>query len=346
MFRIFARERTAGSTKSSSPPTSRTYEEQVAQQIAQYAETVNIHELPESFHFWSHNYIRPGMEAVFGTSSVTGIYVDACKSVSDGTCKILSIGCGDGSVEMDVAKELIAGGFSDFVITGVDLSPILLQRFRDKVSSTNLGKHFEIVEQDLNDIRLPGSFDVVMANHALHHIVELEKLFAYAFEHMRDDGIFVTNDMIGRNGHMRWPETRRVLELFWPLLKPQQRYHAQLRRLEEQFMDHDCSTEGFEGIRAQDILPLMLHVFHPYKFLGVGGFIDAVVDRSFGHGFDMNNENDKAMIRCIAEINDLLLDSGCIKPTIMLAQFKKKPTKETFYRSRSAKNSLRDPSLD
>ena len=120
--------------------------------------------------------------------------------------RILSIGCGDGSVEVDLAQNLLKKGIRDFRIVGADLSPILLEHFRANISATSLSDHFNIVEADLNDIKIDGPFNVVMANHSLHHIVELETLFSYVHRELTDSGIFVTNDMIGRNGHMRWPE--------------------------------------------------------------------------------------------------------------------------------------------
>jgi SAM-dependent methyltransferase len=323
----------------------RSYEDQVAQQIAQYKDTIDIHALPEAFHFWSNRYIRPALEDVFGVNHPDGIYIDACRSVvrPDAPMKIFSIGCGDGSVEMRVAKNLLKDGLNNFVITGADLSPILLERFRDQVKAEKLEQYFRIVEEDLNDIKIKGPFDVIMANHSLHHIVELEKLFAFSARELADRGIFVTNDMIGRNGHMRWPETEAVLNSFWPLFNENQQYNVQLKRAEPTFINHDCSTEGFEGIRAQDILPLLLQSFHPRKFAVIGGFVDIVVDRSFGHGFDMTKDQDKALIACMADVNDALLDVGAIKPTIMLAQFTKYPGPEKFYRTRSAANSVRIP---
>jgi hypothetical protein len=151
----------------------------------------------------------------------------------------------------------------------------------------------------------------------------------------------VTCDMIGHNGHMRWPESRSVIELFWPLLKPKQRYHHQLRRFHETFVDHDCSTEGFEGIRSQDILPIMLQKFHPLKFVGAGGFIDLMIDRGYGHGFDVNDPDDLRLIKCMADLNEIMLDSGQIKSTLMFANFVKYQCSEISYRGRTANKSVR-----
>jgi SAM-dependent methyltransferase len=319
------------------------YAERVEAQIAQYADTVEIHDLPPMFHIWSDRYIRPAMEEVFGSGRVVDVYRTACLAArrAAGPIAILSIGCGDGAVETELAQELIASGITDFCITGADLSPILLARFRDRVGQLGLGARFDIVETDLNSGSVGGPFDMVMAHHSLHHIVELEALFDLVHRTLKDDGVFSTCDMIGRNGHMRWPETKDVVDMFWPLLKPRQRYNAQLRRLDETFTDHDCSNEGFEGIRAQDILPLLLQRFHPAAFVGVGGFVDLMVDRGYGHGFDPEDADDRRLILCMAELNEIMLDAGTVKPTMMLAHFVKHPVPERAYRGRNAARAVR-----
>lgn len=325
------------------------YDAQVKSQIQQYAKTLNMHDLPPMFHVWSNEYIRPGLEDVFGVSTITDFYRSAYREAKSKIEKdsglILSIGCGDGSVEIDLAKSLLKDEVRNFRIVGADLSPILLQTMRTKIATEGLGDFIEPLEVDLNLVEVPQSFDMIMANHSLHHILELEKIFDFSKSHMKSSGVFATNDMIGRNGHQRWPETAAVLAALWPTLTPKQRYHSQLRRLDETFVDHDCSLGGkdFEGIRSQDILPLMLERFHPIKFFGFGGFIDLLVDRGYGHGFDVNNPKDIALIKKYAELNDALLDADVIKPTIMLATFSKEHTQEKYYRNRSARRSIRVP---
>lgn len=324
------------------------YRQRVESQIAQYAQTINMHDLPGSFHFWSYNFIRPALIDVYGAESINEFYVKAFVEATVGVVgqkRILSVGCGDGAVEAEIARTLVARGERDFMIVATDLSAVQLERCVAGARRLDLENHFSIVECDLNSLAkvraVAGPFDLIIANHSLHHIVELEGLFEFIYDALKDAGIFATNDMIGRNGHMRWPETAAIVRAIWPLLSPVQHYHSQLKRIEAEFLDHDCSTVGFEGIRAQDILPLILERFHARKFVGVGGFIDLFVDRGFGHGFKMEDEHDRALVMCVAQLNDILLDAGVVKPTLMLGYFSKKPCQERFYRSRSAASCAR-----
>ncbi len=326
----------------------KTYERRVAEQIAQYAATVNMHDLPEIFHLWSNSFIAPGIEQVFGVRSINDIYVNAfIEAIANGGGRrILSIGCGDGSIEICIANALLARGFSDFQVVGSDLSPILLARFQERIQSENLTEYCIAKEVDLNSMSDLGRFSMIMANHSLHHIEALEQLFENSWALLEERGIFATCDMIGRNGHMRWMESEIIIQSIWSLLEPKQRFHAQLKRYEERYRNHDCSVEGFEGIRAQDILPLMLERFHPYRFFGAGGFVDLLVDRGYGHSFDPHSERDRSMILFLGQLNDMLLDAKVITPTMMFAWFTKDDRGEVYYRNRRAVESVRKPDVD
>ena len=46
-------------------------------------------------------------------------------------------------------------------------------------------------------------YDAVIANQSLHHVTNLEGLFDAIRHSLHPTGVFVTSDMIGRNGHDR-----------------------------------------------------------------------------------------------------------------------------------------------
>lgn len=317
------------------------YLSRVEQQIRQYENVANMHELPDAFHVWSHNYLRPALVDVFDIGSVAEFYAAAFLDASKGKAhpRFLSIGCGDGWLEIAVAQLLRQKGL-EFEFIAADLSPIMLGRFREALPA-ELTPYLKPTEHDLNSISIEGRFDGVMANHSLHHFVELERIFDYVRDRL--DGVFATNDMIGRNGHMRWQETLAIVRGLWPMLSESQKVSAQLLRYEERHINHDCSTEGFEGIRAQDILPLLMERFNVSKFVGVGGFIDVFVDRSFGHGFKMDDPTDSTFIKVVCELNEMMLDADMIKPTIMFGYFTNGQESTVSYRDRTPIKSIRQP---
>jgi hypothetical protein len=125
--------------------------------------------------------------------------------------------------------------------------------------------------------------------------------------------------MIGRNGHMRWPEACEQIARLWSLLPDTYKYNHQLSRLEETFDNWDCSKEGFEGIRAQDILSLLIESFEFEYFLAFSNLIDVFCDRSFGHNFSRERSFDRAFIDFVAELDERLIREGTLTPTHLVA---------------------------
>jgi SAM-dependent methyltransferase len=304
------------------------YETRLRQQQEQNKTGADIHALPEIFHYWSSRYVAPCIQHVFGTHSITEIYARPLACMFDGamarTRKFVSIGSGDCSEEIRIAKRLLELGHSNFVIIGLEVAKNLIDEANAAIPREGLAKHVMSEFFDVNRGVIDGPVDAFIANHSLHHIVELEKLFNVIAETLRPDGHFVSCDMIGRNGHMRWPEALRYVEAIWANLPEVKKYNWQLRQYHHEFLNSDCSSEGFEGIRAQDILPLILQRFSFDKFVGCGGIIDPFVDRGYGPNYDAANALDRDFIDLMATANDAMIEAGQIKPTMMFADMVKK----------------------
>ena len=102
-------------------------------------------------------------------------------------------------------------------------------------------------------------------------------------------------------------------------LPPQYRFNRLLKRHEEQYINHDCSTHGFEGIRAQDILPLLIKDFYFDLFIPFSNITLVFIDRPFGHNFSIDREWDLEFIDRVHARDEKAILSGEIKPTQMLA---------------------------
>jgi SAM-dependent methyltransferase len=300
------------------------YATRLTAQLNQYSNTLDIHELPAAFHYWSTRYLGPKIENVFGSVQAPAIICDAwLRNDGSGTTgySFASIGAGDCSVELTVARQLIDRGVDDFTITAFELSPALLGRARSAIEQQGLERHFHLVECDINHAEIKDIYDGVMAHYALHHFMNLEGIFDNVKRMLRANANFVVWDIIGRNGHMRWPEALSVIEHLWAILPSEKKFNRLLQEAWPKFVNHDCSSDGFEGIRSQDILPALLERFYASHFVVAGGITEIFLDRAFGHNFDPDNEWDRGFIDLIEHLNTRLLDCGALKPTMMYAVF-------------------------
>lgn len=299
------------------------YQAQIAAEQRTFAQNLNVHDLPEIFHYWSHNQIRPKLEQ-FGFSHPDAFFIHylarAYRAAGSGTRRFVSIGAGNCDTEVRIAQALKAQGMEQFTLECLELNPAMLARGRALALEQGVAAQMRFTEADFNRWQPSAHYDGVIANQSLHHVLDLEALFAAVKGALKaPHGRLITSDMIGRNGHMRWPEALAVVNAFWAELPQAYRYNVQLARHEKTYLDSDCSVEGFEGIRAQDILPLLLKTFDFELFIGFGNVIDAFVGRSFGHHFRALSEWDRSFVDRVHARDEELIQSGAIKPVHMLA---------------------------
>ncbi len=301
------------------------HDSRLEQEIERYRECENVHDLPAIYHVWSHGRVRP-MFLECGFEDVDDFFLQyleaACRTATEaaaGTAEFASIGAGNCDLEVRLATGLRDRGLGNFRFHCLELNPHMIERGRADAAAHGLEDHFVFRVLDIDDWVVDRPFAACLANHSLHHIVELESLFDRVRKAIGSEGVFLVNDMIGRNGHMRWPEALEVVEDLWRELPRRFKYNHQLQRFEDEFVNWDCSVEGNEGIRAEDIQPLLLERFDFEVFLAFGNVIDIFVDRSFGHNFDPEVPAEREFIERVARLDEELIDRGVIKPTHLIA---------------------------
>ena len=322
-------------------------EERIANELKHFNNNINVHDLPDIFHYWSNKYLKPMMEE-HGISHPDDLYIRGIISdiqeCRDQNNYILSIGAGNCDTEVRIAKQLLDKGYKEFTIECLELNPNMISRGKELAKAEGVIDHLIFTEIDFNEWKADKTYISVIANQSLHHIVNLEGVFEQVMICLNPNGSFITNDMIGRNGHQRWPEALEAVHKFWQELPEGYKFNQQLKRLEDPFENWDCSQGCFEGIRAQDILPLLVQNFHFELFISFANIIDVFIDRSFGHNFNHEAEWDKDFIDRVHQFDEESILTGTLKPTHIQAIMKIKPVANPVYsRNLSPEFCVRDP---
>ena len=143
------------------------------------------------------------------------------------TQRLLSLGCGDGSIERRLAPHVGA-------IVGTDISPVAIEQAQRAAAA------FPNLSFVVSDHLPPGSFDAVAAFAFLHHLDDaaLRSLLHAARRALRPGGVFYSSD----------PSTRRLVGLFRGLVKgAYQRHHSpDERELEPMRLAALLTEAGFE----------------------------------------------------------------------------------------------------
>jgi hypothetical protein len=301
------------------------YKEKVHQQLEQYASVELLHKLPAIRDYWFQKFIMPRVRQVFYHDEIrrgnfyANFFERLLRDTPGEPAWLLSLGPGDCKHEVAIVKELRARGFDQFQFECLELSNNLLQMGKRAAENGGVSDLMVFSQGDMNDWNPRREYNGVMAHHALHHFVELEKIFSGIVQCIGTTGIFITCDVIGRNGHLLWPEALAIVESLWSSLRPEKKFHHQFKKSCEKFPNHNCSTKGFEGIRAQDILRLLVENLSFEYFLGYGGLTDPFVGRGFGDNYKAESLEDRTFIDAMQLMNDTLCDAGYLKPTRMMA---------------------------
>ncbi len=327
------------------------YAERVDRELDSYREVRPELTHPKIFTYWASRYLSPRLRAIMGTPIPEEFFaIHLAERIRRGLAgrRIASLGCGDCGSEIDVARRIAALGVGEFWFDCFDLSEHVLGRARSAVENAGLSGTIRLHQADLNAwAPEPGAYAGIMVNHAFHHLLELERIFDAIDRGLHADGVLVNSDMIGRNGHMRWPEAVAIVESAWRFLPAHYKYNHLLHRQEDEFVNWDCAQGTFEGIRAQDILPLLVGRFHFERFVAFGNLPDVFVERTFGPNFSVDDPRDTAFIDFLEGLNTLLVDAGQLKPTQMFAVLAKHSSGPTLCdRGWTPQFCVRDPSIE
>ena len=301
--------------------TARSRESRIAQELETYSTCDNVHDLPQIAHYWSNRYLVPMIQSIgfSSTGEMFRQYIVKALQGSPQSCNMLSIGSGSGTAEIEIVRSLLNEGFRNFHFECADINPSMLRAGIQQSVRLGIDRWISFREFDVSSWNPEHPYRVVMAIQCLHHFVELERLFGKIRQVLEPGGYFVVDDMIGRNGHRRWPEALRIVRQLWRELPDKYKYNRGTGVVEQEFENADASTIGFEGVRAQDILPLLLMHFRFEIFLGFANLIDPFIDRVFGPNFDAESSWDRSVIDRIHALDMKLLEEGTLKPTHMHA---------------------------
>ncbi|MGH8092748.1 MAG: methyltransferase domain-containing protein [Chthoniobacterales bacterium] len=323
-----------------------TYEARLSTELSNFQQITNVHDLPGICHYWSNKYLLPKIISL-GFNSLEHFFLHYIRKSAErepSRCiSIVSLGSGNCDFEVDLATKLIASGVPNFRFTCLEVNKAMLDRGRELAEKRACASVFAFEVSDLNTWTAGEKIDIALAIHSLHHVVELERLFDQIANSLSSEGSFLVHDMIGRNGHQRWSEAEEVVRRFWADLPRRCKFNHQHQRFYDEFVNWDCSTEGFEGIRAQDILPELIKRFRFEVFLGFSNVIDVFIDRGFGHNFNPESPADCEFIDRVANEDERLIDTGVLKPTHILAALRHQVTGSRFYKDLAPEACVRWP---
>jgi ubiquinone/menaquinone biosynthesis C-methylase UbiE len=169
----------------------------------------------------------------------------------------LSICCGDGVHELSLYQ---TGKVHR--VHGFDISEGAIAQAISRFKEANIpdeNYHFEVC--DANQLKLTGSFDLILSSGALHHVTNLEGLLSTVHNALTTDGYFVVVEYVGPN---RFQWTDRQMSLINGVLQQLDlRYLKDGKRVElgRPPLSDFLAIDPSEAVRSKEILPLLKQYF-------------------------------------------------------------------------------------
>lgn len=181
----------------------------------------------------------------------------------------LSLCCGDGAFE----RALIAHDVFHS-ICGMDVSGLRIEAARAASESLSDRIHFE--QQDLNGGDFgEDRFDAVFAKAALHHIENLEQVFAGLHRALRPGGLLLTIDFFGPTRfqwtdlQMRW--SNHILQTMIPTSLRLRANGSIYDAVERPTVEDMIAMDPSEAVRSSEIERVLSSFFDPLVDIPLGG---------------------------------------------------------------------------
>jgi SAM-dependent methyltransferase len=222
----------------------------------------------------------------------------------------LTLGCGAGRCE----RELISTGVG-LSFHGIDISENAIAKAREIAKEQNLPLTYEVA--DLNFTRLPErTFDLVVAQTCLHHILFLEHVAEQIWHSLKSDGYLWIHDFIGETQFQYDPKRVSIANKILLALPEKLKKNRITGRLVEEIKRPEPGLLGspFESIRSSEIVPVFQRWFTIEWKLEFDAFLRLVVPPGTRAAY-LENEDTKALFEILMLLDQLCIEEGTVQPT-------------------------------
>ena len=223
----------------------------------------------------------------------------------------LEIGCGRG----DLAFGLIRDGFCER-IDAFDIAEGAIAAAQARAREEGLHTlRFHLLDGN-RWVMARNQYDFVYASHALHHIENLEHLFAQVAETLQPGGVLFASDYIGPS-RMQYADAQVAAMdaalATLPKAKRRDRFGGVKTRIERRPVELFLQNDPSEAARSADIIPVMRRFFD-VEVVPMGMSLSFEVLLDIAHNFDPGNDRDNALIDRIVRLEGEAERNGTAEP--------------------------------
>ena len=220
--------------------------------------------------------------------------------------RALTLGCGTGRCE----RNLLGLSFH-----GIDISERAVAKARETAKEQNLPLTYEVA--DLNFVRLPEkTFDLVVAQTCLHHILFLEHVAEQIWHSLKGNGYLWIHDFIGETQFQHHPKRVSIANKILRVLPEKLKKNKITGRLIEEIKRPEPGHLGspFESIRSSEIVPVFQRWFTIEWKREFDAFLRLVVPPGTRAAY-LENEDTNVLFESLMLLDQLCIEEGTVQPT-------------------------------
>jgi len=221
----------------------------------------------------------------------------------------LMVGCGSGH---SVPRWAATGVFRR--IDAFDVAPGQVARAQACAAEHALDGLVHVRLADAATVDLgDGSYDVIVAEQALHHLSPLASILARLARALRSGGLLVVDDFVGPTRHQWMP---RQLEAANALLAqlPQACRRLRSGHVKDQVVRPSIArmilSDPSEAVESSRILPLLHESFEVLDVRGYGGTLLEPVLSGIAHNFVGSDADTQRLLAMCFAVEDAMLATG------------------------------------
>lgn len=227
----------------------------------------------------------------------------------------LSIGCGFGGFE----RNLIAIDGAEHVL-GIDVAPGAIEGARAAAAGQGFADRISYEVIDVNTYSIPErAYDAIFGISSIHHIENLEGIFDQSRRGLKPGGLLFLDEYIGPTRWQYGDDVRDIMNAILAILPPRLRrpFHAPDTVRGEAWrpaLSWFDEVDPSESVRSADIVPVLKDYFDIVDYRPYGGEIMHILLSGIAGNFMDDSEEDVALLRMIALLEDTLERNGVIQP--------------------------------
>jgi len=283
------------------------YAQLIAEEKAHFSDIVVTEDLKEggahANKSWEYYHQRVGNVIAKSDCADVAAYLCGIAPAVNRPLEILSLASGYCGHEIEFARRMTR----PYKLTCTELNEDIFEKARAVAKTEGLAMNFETA--DLNFIVIePKRYDLIFANAAIHHVINLEHLFEQIVGGLSPTGIFHLVEVVGKNRKLIWDENERYANALLDLIPDKLTRGIRVSVAEE--------AVGMEGIRQEDILPLLRKHFTAIFEHRHGAFMRIIctVYPELGLALDPQKSESRRYLDFLIDSDDCCVRYGILRP--------------------------------